>query len=106
MNAGIAQLVEHNPSKVGVASSSLVSRSELFEELGCDCRLVQVSREIGRWQKEFNNFVHFPASRIHAQFCRCSSGVERFLGKEEVRGSIPLIGSEFISVKSNLNLKY
>jgi hypothetical protein len=25
--------------------------------------------------------------------CRCSSGVERFLGKEEVRGSNPLIGS-------------
>ena len=24
---------------------------------------------------------------------RCSSGAERFLGKEEVRGSIPLIGS-------------
>ena len=27
MNAGIAQLVEHNLAKVGVASSSLVSRS-------------------------------------------------------------------------------
>ena len=28
--AGIAQLVEHNLAKVGVASSSLVSRSILF----------------------------------------------------------------------------
>ncbi len=28
-NAGIAQLVEHNLAKVGVASSSLVSRSEI-----------------------------------------------------------------------------
>ena len=27
MNAGIAQLVEHDLAKVGVASSSLVSRS-------------------------------------------------------------------------------
>ena len=27
-NAGIAQLVEHNLAKVGVASSSLVSRSQ------------------------------------------------------------------------------
>ena len=27
-NAGIAQLVEHNLAKVGVASSSLVSRSK------------------------------------------------------------------------------
>ena len=26
--------------------------------------------------------------------CRCSSGVERFLGKEEVTGSIPVIGSK------------
>ena len=25
--------------------------------------------------------------------CRCSSGVERFLGKEEVMGSNPIIGS-------------
>jgi hypothetical protein len=52
--AGVAQLVEHQPSKLRVASSSLVSRSHQS---------------------------------------RCSSGVERFLGKEEVRGSIPLIGS-------------
>jgi hypothetical protein len=29
MNAGIAQLVEHDLAKVGVASSSLVSRSSL-----------------------------------------------------------------------------
>ena len=29
-HAGIAQLVEHNLAKVGVASSSLVSRSRLF----------------------------------------------------------------------------
>ena len=30
LNAGIAQLVEHNLAKVGVASSSLVSRSRFF----------------------------------------------------------------------------
>ena len=29
LNAGIAQLVEHDLAKVGVASSSLVSRSKL-----------------------------------------------------------------------------
>ncbi len=52
--AGVAQLVEHNPSKVRVASSNLVSRSS----------------------------------------GRCSSGVERFLGKEEVMGSIPILGSK------------
>ena len=31
-NAGIAQLVEHNLAKVGVASSSLVSRSKFVAE--------------------------------------------------------------------------
>ena len=34
-NAGIAQLVEHDLAKVGVASSSLVSRSKsLFKDYG------------------------------------------------------------------------
>jgi hypothetical protein len=34
INAGIAQLVEHNLAKVGVASSNLVSRSKEFKDLG------------------------------------------------------------------------
>ena len=33
-NAGIAQLVEHDLAKVGVASSSLVSRSRFFRNPG------------------------------------------------------------------------
>ncbi len=33
-----------------------------------------------------------PVSRSF--FCRCSSGVECFLGKEEVMGSNPIIGSK------------
>ena len=63
--AGVAQLVEHQPSKLRVASSNLVSRSFLLRE----------------WN------------------CRCSSGVERFLGKEEVTGSIPVIGSIVKTIK-------
>ena len=55
--AGIAQLAERQPSKLGVAGSIPVSRSFL------------------------------------SYFSRCSSEVERFLGKEEVTGSIPVIGS-------------
>ena len=31
IDAGIAQLVEHNLAKVGVASSNLVSRSKLYK---------------------------------------------------------------------------
>ena len=33
IDAGIAQLVEHNLAKVGVASSNLVSRSKLLKGL-------------------------------------------------------------------------
>ena len=57
-SAEVAQLIEHQPSKLRVASLSLVFRSK-------DLR-------------------------------QCSSGVEHFLGKEEVAGSNPAIGSIFI----------
>ena len=53
--AEVAQLVEHQPSKLRVAGSNPVFRS--------------------------------------LDISRCSSGVERFLGKEKVTGSIPVIGS-------------
>ena len=61
--AEVAQLVEHQPSKLRAAGSNPVFRSEF------------------PWE---------------AQASRCSSGVERFLGKEKVRGSIPLIGSKIV----------
>ena len=57
-NAEVAQLIEHQPSKLRVASLSLVFRS--------------ISKD-----------------------CQCSSAVEHFLGKEEVTGSSPVIGSSF-----------
>ena len=67
MIAEVAQLIEHQPSKLRVASLSLVFRSKTNKE-----RL-------------------------------CSSGVERILGKDEVAGSIPAIGSrEHISRPSLL----
>ena len=55
--AEVAQLIEHQPSKLRVASLSLVFRSKI---------------------------------KIN---CLCSSGVEHFLGKEEVAGSNPATGS-------------
>ena len=58
--AGVAQLVERQPSKLQVAGSSLVSRS---------------------------------FSISYPKVSQCSSEVEHFLGKEEVTGSIPVIGS-------------
>ena len=36
MNAAIAQLVEHNLAKVGVASSSLVCRSDILNKYRCE----------------------------------------------------------------------
>ena len=38
------------------------------------------------WGREFE-------PRFPLFFCQSSSGVERFLGKEEVTGSIPVFGS-------------
>ena len=58
LRAGIAQLVEHQPSKLRVASSSLVSRSI------------------------------FRISIAHV-----AQLVERILGKDEVTGSTPVVGS-------------
>ena len=64
--AGVAQLVERQPSKLNVAGSNPVSRS-------------------------FSS--------------RCSSGVERFLGKEEVTGSNPVIGSGLMNLRRAEKLK-
>ena len=47
--AGIAQLVEHNLAKVGVASSSLVSRSKIQKSL---------NRKIRAFFISFNNFIY------------------------------------------------
>ena len=71
LKAGVAQLVERQPSKLNVASSNLVSRSNFSAVADASCT-----------SKDVNNTLR-----------RCSSGVERFLGKEEVLGSNPNIGS-------------
>ena len=67
-NAEVAQLVERQPSKLNVASSTLVFRSKKSQPTtACDFFL---------------------------KFCRLSSGVERFLGKEEVVSSNLIVGSK------------
>ncbi len=50
MNAGIAQLVEHDLAKVGVASSSLVSRSSL-KGIGVSGCLAERPEEFGALTK-------------------------------------------------------
>ena len=59
--AEVAQLVEHQPSKLRVASSNLVFRSKS---------------------------------------CRCSSGVERILGKDEVMSSNLITGSTLVLINN------
>ena len=69
--AGVAQLVEHQPSKLRVAGSNPVSRS-----------ITQLAF--------FNNATRrFSLSRV----AHVAQLVEHFLGKEEVTGSIPVVGS-------------
>ena len=60
-NAGVAQLAERKPSKLGVAGSNPVSRS---------------------------GFVAWRRSK----WAYVAQSVEHFLGKEEVTGSIPVVG--------------
>jgi hypothetical protein len=72
IRAGVAQLVEREPSKLGVAGSNPVSRSmdgfrRLGDRVGIDC-------------EEDIDFAHV------------AQPVEHFLGKEEVTGSIPVVG--------------
>ncbi len=78
--AGVAQLVERQPSKLNVAGSNPVSRSETLSS-----RLL--------WERRLRLV---PQSRTDPA-CRRSSGVERFLGKEEVTGSNPVVGSTNLS---------
>ena len=67
-SAGVTQLVECQPSKLGVASSNLVSRSTLCLRLG-------------------HTMV----------FAYIAQSVEHFLGKEEVTGSSPVVGLSSLS---------
>ncbi len=65
-DAGVAQVVEHQPSKLRVASSNLVARSMDGLKSG---------QGMGRI------------------FAYVAQSVEHFLGKEEVTGSSPVVGS-------------
>ena len=79
--AGVAQLVEREPSKLGVAGSSPVSRSRVFASTRgndfCEAFFTDGFRLSG-------------AAEAHV-----AQAVEHFLGKEEVTGSNPVVGSKF-----------
>ena len=83
--AGVAQLVERQPSKLNVAGSNPVSRSK-SDEISYNGNVIS----------SFNKGCRFNTLR------RRSSGVERFLGKEEVTSSNLVIGSKKI-LYTNIN---
>ena len=65
------------PQKKTICGSSSVGRALAFQAKG----------------REFE-------PRLPLQICPCSSGVEHFLGKEEVAGSNPAIGSNLFPLGS------
>ena len=84
--AGIAQLVEHQPSKLRVAGSRPVSRSIIFRVRSKINLHFQVSRRPhGKDQGTVPSLIWLIA--------HVAQQVEHFLGKEEVTGSSPVVGS-------------
>ena len=81
-HAGVAQLVEHQPSKLRVAGSSPVAR---FPR--------SVRRSGGRWMHQAVTIwlrrTDRPTDCPPDDVARVAQLVERILGKDEVRGSIP-----------------
>ena len=83
--AGVAQLVEHQPSKLRVAGSSPVARFARMDGRtgGLAVREIEKRRDRERTR-------HRPSVRQSARdAARVAQLVERILGKDEVRGSIP-----------------
>ena len=78
--AGIAQLAEHQPSKLRVAGSNPVSRSIIF--FAGLFTLFRIDPASLSWDRFFPFFL-----------AHVAQSVEHFLGKEEVIGSIPIVGS-------------
>jgi hypothetical protein len=79
LTAGIAQLVERKPSKLGVAGSSPVSRSNFASTFrGNSCARGEPTGRDVSW----------PLTRD----AQVAQSVEHVLGKDEVSGSIPLLG--------------
>lgn len=89
-------MVERQPSKLNVASSNLVSRSNKITNVILGVKYgMKDSSFAKKIIAECRNFG------ISALSSRRSSVVERFLGKEEVMGSIPIVGSDEVARIAN-----
>ena len=83
-------MVELQPSKLIVAGSSPVSRSIFLPDF-TGKTIYQNLFPVNLFRIEGHQFHQTGFLNSNS---RCSSGVERFLGKEEVTGSNPVIGSK------------
>ncbi|KAF0183949.1 MAG: hypothetical protein FD164_546 [Nitrospirae bacterium] len=92
-NAGVAQLVEHLPSKQRVAGSNPVSRSKV-KSVTRICGAIE--RGSPGDERNGSLFINCPLPRY--LFAHVAQSAEHFLGKEEVTGSIPVMGSDKLRV--------
>ena len=104
LSAGVAQLVERQPSKLNVASSNLVSRSVIFLDFGAPAPKsvpVLASSCAGGFGASAPKSVWAPgaprAGRRAGRLCcfaHLAQLVEHVLGKDEVTSSILVVGSK------------
>jgi hypothetical protein len=120
ISAGVAQLVERQPSKLNVASSNLVSRSVLFLNFGAptpkfsDLLALCWRAVFGRPNPKTGQAPAFSRiaglrgtpSRVSAAVLSCFAHlaqlVEHVLGKDEVTSSILVVGSKRLRHASRL----
>ena len=102
--AEVAQLIEHQPSKLRVASLSQMGQTVnlLAYAFGGSNPSLPTRKRRKRYDEKPSVLrVESPTGvevdlSLEKKYCQCSSGVEHFLGKEEVTGSNPVIGSRKI----------
>jgi hypothetical protein len=95
-SAGVAQLVERQPSKLNVASSSLVSRSVSISEFWAPQPKTLVSEFWAPQPKTFARLGFGRPNPAPKAFCfaHLAQLVEHVLGKDEVTSSILVVGSK------------
>ena len=103
VSAGVAQLVERQPSKLNVASSNLVSRSVFLSELRAPQPKAFHSLVFGRPNPKTSRAPATCGARglpgwrlVGNAFCfaHLAQLVEHVLGKDEVTSSILVVGSK------------
>ena len=96
-SGGNSSAVERQPSKLGVAGSNPVSRSTMCEPSGGVAVRAEAVRRLRRAVKWPKRAAGTSAARRAVKFrdtgAHVAQTVERVLGKDEVSGSIPDMGS-------------